>query len=163
MKHLKKFEELDHDYGRFSNEEEFNEDDFDQVYDHEDEEDDTNDELGGDFDELGQDQDDYGNSEDEEDDEEDGEEHDWNDSEIIESRILRWNDISEKKKTNPGFQAYLDKQKAKKEGKDKKEDTKDTKGKKGDEKDDKKPAKGLTAKQRKLPKAMQDAILKKQK
>jgi hypothetical protein len=159
MKHLKKFEELDQDYGRFSNEDEFREEDYEQAYDHEDEEDDTNDELGGDYDDLGQDQDDYGNSEDEDEDEEDGEEHDWNDNEIVESKIMRWNEISEKKKTNPGFQAYLDKQKAKKEGKDKKDD-KDPKDKKDDKKE---PVKGLTTKQKKLPEAMQKAILKRQK
>jgi hypothetical protein len=88
-----------------------------------------------------------------------------------ETRIRRWGDeeLVEKKKINPGFQAYLDKQKVKKGAKDskddKKEDKKDSKNAKGKKDDEKKdaPKKGLTAAQRKLPKAMQDAILKKQK
>ena len=159
MKHLKTFEELDQDFGRFSNEDEYREEDFEQIYDNENEEDDTNYELGGEYNELGQDEDDYGNSDE---DEEDGEEHDWNDSEIVESRIMSWSEISEKKKTNPGFQAYLDKQKAKKEEKDSKGKKDDKKSDK-DSKEDKKEVKGLTAKQRKLPEAMQKAILKRQK
>ena len=93
-----------------------------------------------------------------------------------------WGDeVVEKKKMNAGFQAYLDKQKAKKGGKD---DKKDGKGKPdfldldkdGDKKETMKKAakdskevdkggakKGLSKAQLKLPKAMQDAILKKQK
>ena len=105
-----------------------------------------------------------------------------------ENRIRRWGDeVVEKKKVNAGFQAYLDKQKAKKG--DKKDDKKEEKGgmpdfpdvdKDGDKKesikkaakdakkakDDKKEekgGKGLTAAQKKLPEAMQKAILKKQK
>lgn len=100
-----------------------------------------------------------------------------------ENRIRRWGDeeVVEKKKVNPGFQAYLDKQKGKKvddkkggkkskpdfldldkdgdkkepmkkAAKDAKEDEKEVKG-----------AKGLTAKQKKLPAALQASILKKQK
>ena len=99
------------------------------------------------------------------------------------NRIRRWGDeeVVEKKKVNPGFQAYLDKQKGKKvddkkggkkskpdfldldkdgdkkepmkkAAKDAKEDEKEVKG-----------AKGLTAKQKKLPAALQASILKKQK
>ena len=90
------------------------------------------------------------------------------------------NNSFEKKKINAGFQAYLDKQKAKKGGKD---DKKGGKGKPdfldldkdGDKKETMKKAakdakeddkgtdkKGLTAGQKKLPEAMQKAILKKQ-
>lgn len=81
-------------------------------------------------------------------------------------------EIVEKKKMNAGFKAYLDKQKGKKadkeckddaECKDDKADKKDKKDDKADDKEEKSDAKGLTAKQKKLPKAMQDAILKKQK
>jgi len=104
-----------------------------------------------------------------------------------ENRIRRWGDeVVEKKKVNAGFQAYLDKQKAKKG--DKKEEKEEKGGKKSkpdfldldkdgdkkesmkkaakDAKDDKKEekgGKGLTAAQKKLPEAMQKAILKKQK
>lgn len=106
---------------------------------------------------LGEDEDDYGMSDDEYDEQEDQEEN----------RIRRWGDeeIVEKKKMNPGFKAYLDKQKAKSKGKE--DDKKGGKGKpdflnkKDDE--DKKEVKGLTKGQLKLPKAMQYAILKKQK
>jgi len=112
-------------------------------------------------------------SEDEEDEEENQQEH----------RIRRWGDeeIVEKKKMNAGFKAYLDKQKAKSKGKE--DDKKGGKGKpdfldldkdgdkkepmkkaaKDDKEDDKGGKKGLTAGQKRLPKAMQDAILKKQK
>ena len=80
-----------------------------------------------------------------------------------------WGDRREEiveKKMNPGFKAYLDKQKAKKGGK--KDDKKDDKSCKGakcdDKKDDKKePKKGLTSSQKKLPEALQKSILKKQK
>ena len=186
MKHIKKFEnfsfEEEEKYGRFAQEREsdvaefgeegneFNEDDFENFA--EDEEDCT---TCDDTNELGEDEDDYGMSEDQEDEEEDQEEH----------RIRRWGDegIVEKKKMNPGFKAYLDKQKAKSKGKE--DDKKGGKGKKpdfldldkdGDKKEPMKKAakeakeddkgtakKGLTAGQKRLPKAMQDAILKKQK
>jgi hypothetical protein len=185
MKHIKRFEnfsfEEEEKYGRFAQEREsdvaefgeegneFNEDDFENFG--EDEEDcatcdDTN--------ELGEHEDDYGLSEEEEEEEENQ----------AENRIRRWGDeeVLEKKKMNPGFKAYLDKQKAKSKGKE--DDKKGGKGKKpdfldldkdGDKKepmkkaakdakeDDKGGKKGLTAAQKKLPKALQDSILKKQK
>jgi hypothetical protein len=185
MKHIKKFEnfsfEEEEKYGRFAQEREsdvaefgeegneFNEDDFENFG--EDEEDcstcdDTN--------ELGEDDDDYGLSEEEEEEEENQ----------AENRIRRWGDeeLVEKKKMNPGFKAYLDKQKAKSKGKE--DDKKGGKGKPdfldldkdGDKKEPMKKAakdakeddkgtakKGLTAAQKKLPKALQDSILKKQK
>ena len=177
MKHIKKFEnfsfEEEEKFGRFADEDQgaefgeegnqFNDDDFEENCEFcncspcecEDaqEEEETN--------ELGEEEDDYGFSEDEEDENDDQEEH----------RIRRWGDeeIVEKKKMNAGFKAYLDKQKAKSKGKD------DKKGGKGKpdfldlDKDDKKETmkkdgkKGLTAGQKKLPEAMQKAILKKQK
>ena len=184
MKHIKRFEnfsfEEEEKYGRFAQEREsdvaefgeegneFNEDDFENFG--EDEEDcatcdDTN--------ELGEHEDDYGLSEEEEEEEENQ----------AENRIRRWGDeeVLEKKKMNPGFKAYLDKQKAKSKGKE--DDKKGGKGKPdfldldkdGDKKepmkkaakdakeDDKGGKKGLTAAQKKLPKALQDSILKKQK
>ena len=186
MKHIKRFEnfsfEEEEKYGRFAQEREsdvaefgeegneFNEDDFENFG--EDEEDcatcdDTN--------ELGEHEDDYGLSEEEEEEEENQ----------AENRIRRWGDeeVLEKKKMNPGFKAYLDKQKAKSKGKE--DDKKGGKGKRpdfldldkdGDKKEPMKKAakeakeddkgtakKGLTAGQKRLPKAMQDAILKKQK
>jgi hypothetical protein len=186
MKHIKRFEnfsfEEEEKYGRFAQEREsdvaefgeegneFNEDDFENFG--EDEEDcatcdDTN--------ELGEHEDDYGLSEEEEEEEENQ----------AENRIRRWGDeeVLEKKKMNPGFKAYLDKQKAKSKGKE--DDKKGGKGKKpdfldldkdGDKKEPMKKAakdakeddkggakKGLTAGQKRLPEAMQKAILKKQK
>jgi hypothetical protein len=184
MKHIKRFEnfsfEEEEKYGRFAQEREsdvaefgeegneFNEDDFENFG--EDEEDcatcdDTN--------ELGEHEDDYGLSEEEEEEEENQ----------AENRIRRWGDeeVLEKKKMNPGFKAYLDKQKAKSKGKE--DDKKGGKGKPdfldldkdGDKKepmkkaakdakeDDKGGKKGLTVAQKKLPKALQDSILKKQK
>jgi hypothetical protein len=184
MKHIKRFEnfsfEEEEKYGRFAQEREsdvaefgeegneFNEDDFENFG--EDEEDcatcdDTN--------ELGEHEDDYGLSEEEEEEEENQ----------AENRIRRWGDeeVLEKKKMNPGFKAYLDKQKAKSKGKE--DDKKGGKGKPdfldldkdGDKKepmkkaakdakeDDKGGKKGLTAGQKRLPEAMQKAILKKQK
>lgn len=80
--------------------------------------------------------------------------------------------ILEKKKMNAGLQAYLDKKAGKKSDKDDKDekDEKDEKeeksGKDGDDddKDEKEcKTKGLTDKQKKLPKALQDAILKRMK
>ena len=185
MKHIKKFEnfsfEEEEKYGRFAQEREsdvaefgeegnqFNEDDFENFG--EDEEDCT---TCDDTNELGEDEDDYGFSDEEEEEEENQ----------AENRIRRWGDeeIVEKKKMNPGFKAYLDKQKAKSKGKE--DDKKGGKGKPdfldldkdGDKKEPMKKAakeakeddkgtakKGLTAGQKRLPKAMQDAILKKQK
>jgi hypothetical protein len=81
-------------------------------------------------------------------------------------------ELNEKKKMNAGLAAYLDKKNGKKSDDDKDEDEdeededKDTKKKKkddGDEdEDDEKPT-GLTAKQKKLPEALQKAILKRMK
>jgi hypothetical protein len=118
----------------------------------------------------------------EEESEEDCEECDDEETDL-ESKPRVWGDeVVEKKKVNAGFQAYLDKQKAKKG--DKKEEAKGGKKSKpdfldldkdGDKKepmkkaakdakeDDKGGKKGLTAGQKKLPEAMQKAILKKQK
>jgi len=185
MKHIKRFEnfsfEEEEKYGRFAQEREsdvaefgeegneFNEDDFENFG--EDEEDCT---TCDDTNELGEDDDDYGLSEEEEEEEENQ----------AENKIRRWGDeeVLEKKKMNPGFKAYLDKQKAKSKGKE--DDKKGGKGKPdfldldkdGDKKepmkkaakeakedDDKGGKKGLTAAQKKLPKALQDSILKKQK
>ena len=61
-------------------------------------------------------------------------------------------DVNEKKKMNAGLKAYLDKKSGKKAEK--------SDDKKSDEKKDKK--KGLTAGQKKLPDALQQAILKRQ-
>jgi hypothetical protein len=190
MKHIKKFEnfsfEEEEKYGRFAQEREsdvaqfgeegneFNEDDFEENCEYCNccpcECDDAHEE--DEYNELGEEEDDYGMSEDEEDEEDDQEEH----------RIRRWGDeeIVEKKKMNAGFKAYLDKQKAKSKGKDDKKGGKSKPDfldldKDGDTKEPMKKAakeakeggkggkKGLTAGQKKLPKAMQDAILKKQK
>ena len=165
MKHLKTFE--NYDFGRFDNEDDevkdpnFDEQDF---TDSDSEEEEFANEVEDEDEER---------YEDEEQDEEEEEEH----------RIRRWGDeeIVEKKKVNPGFQAYLDKQKEKKDGKsdkkggkdkpdfldlDKDGDKKETMKKAAkDAKDEKevKGAKGLTAKQKKLPAALQASILKKQK
>ena len=121
----------------------------------------------------------------EEESEEDCEECDDEETDL-ESKPRVWGDeVVEKKKVNAGFQAYLDKQKAKKGDKkeeakggkkskpdfldlDKDGDKKETmkkaaKDAKDDKKDDKGGKKGLTAGQKKLPEAMQKAILKKQK
>jgi hypothetical protein len=96
--------------------------------------------------------------------------------------ILKWEEFNEKKKSDDGLTAGQKKlpkalQDAilKKKGKTPKKDDddkeeKEEKGKKGekgekdDDKDDKDDKKvGLTAGQKKLPQALQDAILKKQK
>lgn len=143
MKHLKRFE----NFGRFENEEKDSELDNDF-------EDNEFEDFGNDIDtdevcdvcgttECGYD---HGADKDEDDDYEDDEDD-----------IKKWGDeeIVEKKKINAGFQAYLDKQKEKNSKKDKKEDDKE------DKKETK--TKGLTAKQKKLPEAMQKAILKRQK
>jgi hypothetical protein len=156
MKYLKTFEDYEGgtDFGRFSSETDNNEwmndvhSDGDDMLDDEDDLVMNDDEVcpecgcrcvncGGDEDcEPADAENTYGHEEEEE------EEKNWGD------------EIVEKKKMNAGFKAYLDKQKAKKSGKsdDKKDDKKESKG----------SAKGLTTGQRKLPKKMQDAILKKQ-
>lgn len=68
------------------------------------------------------------------------------------THLSKFGEFNEAKKMNAGFKAYLDKKKSKS---DKKKDEPT------DKKDSKK--KGLTAGQKKLPEAMQKAILKKQK
>jgi len=96
----------------------------------------------------------------EEEEEEEREEEDFEEEPV---RRKVWGDeIVEKKKMNAGFKAYLDKKKGKAKKDDKKADTKEDKkdDKKAEKKDGKK---GLTAGQKKLPEAMQKAILKKQK
>jgi hypothetical protein len=117
-------------------------------------------------------------------DDEDCGECDDEETDSLESRPRVWGDeVVEKKKMNAGFQAYLDKQKAKKGGKDeekggkkakpdfldldkdgnKKESMKKAAKDAKDDKKEEKGGKGLTAAQKKLPEAMQKAILKKQK
>ena len=179
MKHLKKFENFDLGH-RFSEEEnnemEFN--NMDSLEDCEECEDDTMDFES---------EDDYGFEQgfDDESDEEEEEEKDWNDEEELRmERVSSFRSFNEKK-MNPGFKAYLDKQKAKKSEKDDKKGGKKAKpdfldldkdgdkkesmkkaakdAKEDDKKDDKGGKKGLTAAQKKLPKALQDSILKKQK
>ena len=144
MKYLKKFENFD--LGRFNTEEGSDEQDWiEDVEDVEDEEDET-----------------YFDEDEVEDDEESQDEE-------SEMRRRVWGDeVVEKKKMNPGFKAYLDKQKAKKEGKkdEKESDKKDEKESKKDTKKDEKEvkgSKGLTAKQKKLPAGLQKAILAKKK
>ena len=101
-----------------------------------------------------------------------------------ENRIRRWGDeVVEKKKVNAGFQAYLDKQKAKKGDKkeekggkkskpdfldldkdgDKKESMKKAAKDAKDDKKEEKGGKGLTAAQKKLPAGLQKAIENKKK
>jgi hypothetical protein len=173
MKHIKKFNEHyfqdRYDFGRFGNDEEVEDPNFvEQDFTKSDSEE-------GEFaNELELEDDEIYVDEEQEDEEENG------------NRIRRWGDeeVVEKKKVNPGFQAYLDKQKGKKTDKvddkkggkkskpdfldlnkdgDKKEPMKKAaKDVKEDEKEVK-GAKGLTAKQKKLPAALQASILKKQK
>jgi hypothetical protein len=116
--------------------------------------------------------------------EDDCEECDDEETDSLESKPRVWGDeVVEKKKVNAGFQAYLDKQKAKKGDKkeekggkkdkpdfldldkdgDKKEPMKKAAKDAKDDKKEEKGGKGLTAAQKKLPEAMQKAILKKQK
>lgn len=77
--------------------------------------------------------------------------------------------ILEKKKMNAGLQAYLDKKAGKKSDKDEKDEKDEKSGKDDDDDDDDDKdekeckTKGLTDKQKKLPKALQDAILKRMK
>ncbi len=176
LKFLRTFENFDEqDFGRFNDEDttlgsDYNEDDFDQEDRFDEEEDDECNTCGHDdeFSNEIEDEDHYGQEEKDEEDEE-------------ATRIRRWGDeeIVEKKKMNAGFKAYLDKQKAKSKGKkggkkpdfldlDKDGDKKESMIKAAKEKaekavkEDEKGKKGLTAGQKKLPEAMQKAILKKQ-
>lgn len=146
MKHLKTFENFE-DFGRFSNEE-------DKLLNPQQPEDIENieDQNCKSCDDSYEEDDDM--TEEEKREEEDG--------------IVNWGDqvvegfysFNERKKTNPGFQAYLDKQKSKNKSKDEKE-CKGCKNCKCDHK--KKSKKGLTPSQKKLPEALQKSILKKQK
>ena len=172
MKYLKTFENFD--LGRFS-EEEVLKPEVEQSYEEEEEE------CAPCSDEEKREEDEFTFYSEEDEDEDEAKEEEVH-------RIRRWGDeVVEKKKVNAGLQAYLDKQKAKKG--DKKDDKKEEKGGKNakpdfldldkdgdkkesmkkaakdakDDKKDEKGGKGLTAGQKKLPEAMQKAILKKQK
>jgi len=147
MKHLKKFENFD--FGRFNDEDEVKYPNFEEQ----------------DFTDSDSEEEEFAN---EVEDEERYEDEEQDEIEEDEHRIRRWGDeeLVEKKKINAGFQAYLDKQKGKKadKGDDKKETMKKAaKDDKDDKKDDKGAKKGLSKAQLKLPKAIQDVILKKQK
>lgn len=150
MKHLKTFENFGPDMGRFS------------ADDREGDDQDWLNEIKPKTDGFEDDEDEFGNESEEEDDDFIDMEAEEREEEPMKRRV--WGDeVVEKKKMNPGFQAYLDKKKGvKKDDKksDKKEDKKDDK--KSDKKDDNK-SKGLTAGQKKLPEAMQKAILAKKK
>jgi len=191
MKHLKKFENFDlghrftDEYEEENQDQNLYDDDNDDEFNH-DFEQEGEDEFNHDFEQEGEydfeseGEYDFESEVDDFEDEEE-EEKDWNDEEELRlERVDSFRSFNEKK-MNPGFKAYLDKKKAKSKGKD------DKKGGKGkpdfldldkdgdkketmkkavkDAKDDKddKGKKGLTAGQKRLPKAMQDAILKKQK
>jgi hypothetical protein len=164
MKYLKTFENFD--LGRFS-EEEVLKPEVEQSYEEE--------ECAPCSDEEKQEEDEFTFYSEEDEDEDEAKEEEVH-------RIRRWGDeVVEKKKVNAGFQAYLDKQKAKKGDKKEEKGGKKAKpdfldlDKDGDKKepmkkaakdakeDDKGGKKGLTAGQKKLPEAMQKAILKKQK
>jgi hypothetical protein len=173
MKHLKKFENFDLGH-RFTDE--YEEENQYKNLEFEDEEEcepcsDENDEFNNDFEEQEGQYDFESEVDDFEDEDED--EKDWNDEEELRlERVDSFRSFNEKK-MNPGFKAYLDKKKAKskddkKGGKgkpdlDKDGDKKETMKKAAKDDKDDKGKKGLTAGQKRLPKAMQDAILKKQK
>jgi len=152
MKYLKTFENFgDQDLGRFSDVDSDEQEWLDKVNPSTDGLEDEDDEFGNEF-------------EDEDSEMEDEMEEEMED-EMGEEPVRRktWGDeIVENKKMNAGFKAYLDKKKGKAKKDDKKADTKEDKkdDKKAEKKDGKK---GLTAGQKKLPEAMQKAILKKQK
>ena len=142
MKHLKTFENFgdkDQDLGRFS--------DVDA------DEQDWLKEINPNNDGFEDEDDEFGNEMEDEDSEMEDDMEDEMEDEMGEEPVRRktWGDeIVEKKKMNAGFKAYLDKKKGKAKKDDKKAEKKDGK-------------KGLTAGQKKLPEAMQKAILKKQK
>jgi hypothetical protein len=72
--------------------------------------------------------------------------------------------ILEKKKMNAGLRAYLDKKAGKKSDKDDKDEKESNDKENDDDKDEKEcETKGLTDKQKKLPPALQKAILKRMK
>lgn len=140
MKHLKKFENFD--FGRFNDEDVVKDPNFEEQ----------------DFTDFDSEDEEFTNEVEDEERYEDEEQYE---IEEDEHRIRRWGDeeLVEKKKINAGFQAYLDKQKGKKA--DKGDDKKETMKKVAkDDKKDYKGKKGLTAGQKK---AIQKAILKKNK
>lgn len=71
--------------------------------------------------------------------------------------------LNEKKKMNPGFAAYLAKKSKKKTDSCDDDSCDDDKKSKKKKEDDDEPKSGLTAKQKKLPEALQKAILARQK
>jgi hypothetical protein len=81
--------------------------------------------------------------------------------------FLQDDELTEKKKIDGDEKNPLDKKTGKKSKDDDDEDDEPKKGKKGDDEDDDEEdddkKSGLTAKQKKLPKGLQDAILKRQK
>ena len=117
MKYLKKFENFD--LGRFSDEEENKNfmtqpDENEQAFDQEEEEIFNSEEESEELEER-----------------EESEEEDTYEDEREEERGRVWGDeVVEKKKVNAGFQAFLDKQKAKKAGKEDKKEEKEEKGSK---------------------------------
>ena len=141
MKYLKKYENFDPEaLGRF------------QIEDESDEQD------------LIEDVEDVEDCEDCEEAQEEGEDDDVEEGEEEQRRRVWGDEVVEKKKINPGFQAYLDKKKGKKvDPKDKKADKEEPKGKKADKEEEKPAGKGLTAKQKKLPAGLQKAILARKK
>lgn len=167
MKYLKKFENFTgQDLGRFSDEEINNPYENEQAFDQEEEE--------------------IFNSEDLEDEIEEREEQEEDETfedEREDERGRVWGDeVVEKKKINAGFQAYLDKQKAKKDSKDdkgskkakpdfldldkdgdKKEPMKKAAKEAKEDKKEEKGGKGLTAAQKKLPEGLRKAIESKKK
>jgi len=154
MKYLKTFENFGGtDMGRFSDVDSDEQEWLDKVNPSTDGLEDENDEFGNE--QEGDERDEHFEEEERE------EEEDFEEEEPVRRKV--WGDeIVEKKKMNAGFKAYLDKKKGKAKKDDKKADTKEDK--KDDKKAEKKePKKGLTAGQKKLPEAMQKAILKKQK
>lgn len=170
MKHLKTFEQ--YDLGRFNDEDVENavpEREFDDEFvDFEDEHDELENDEDTD-DEQGQSEDDELTYQHERDKCTCPECTCGEESEGREKEPKNWGDgdeIVEKKKMNAGFAAYLAKKKAGKKGDDKKddkkEDKKDPKCKKCDDKKEK-GGKGLSAAQKKLPPALQKAILAKKK
>ena len=114
MKYLKKFENFD--LGRFSDEEENKNfmtqpDENEQAFDDEDMK-----------------EDEYSHEDDEEN--EEGHEDTYEDEREEEKGRVWGDEVVERKKINAGFQAYLDKQKAKKAGKEDKKEEKEEKGSK---------------------------------
>ena len=156
MKYLKRFENFD--LGRFSREEDEENAWLDKIDDMSDNFDDEE-ILPGDIGSLEDDEDDFY---------EDDEDSDLDDEREMRRRV--WGDevveglTAKQKKLPKALQDAILKKKGKKSD-DKEEDKDDKKKDKKDEKEDKdeKSKKGLTAAQKKLPKALQDAILKKQK